>query len=120
MKRYRGFVPDIWWEEDDAAFHGRVSNVSDMIHFSAGSMTELQNAFEDSVDDYLEFCAEKGIEPKKPYSGRLALRLDPEVHAMADEAAKRTGRSLNQWIMDTVSEAASAENDRRRIRIRNR
>jgi predicted HicB family RNase H-like nuclease len=34
---------------------------------------KLEKAFRDSVDDYLDFCAERGEEPDKPFSGRFML-----------------------------------------------
>ncbi len=37
-------------------------------------------AFHDSVDDYLTFCAERGEEPEKPYSGKFVVRVEPELH----------------------------------------
>ena len=71
------------------------------------SVDELTQAFRDSIDDYLEFCAEQGTEPSKPFTGRLMLRLPPEVHRKAYVRAQREGKSLNQWISDMLAEASS-------------
>lgn len=56
-------------------FHGEVIDLRDVITFQGTSVEELERAFQDSVDDYLEFCEERGEEPDKPFSGRLMLRL---------------------------------------------
>jgi predicted HicB family RNase H-like nuclease len=43
-------------------------------------VNELKTSFEDSIDDYLEFCEERGEEPDKPFSGKFVLRIDPVLH----------------------------------------
>jgi predicted HicB family RNase H-like nuclease len=53
--------------------HGEVINIKDVITFQAKSVDELA-AFKDSTDDYLEFCAERGEKPDKPFSGKVMLR----------------------------------------------
>ena len=117
MKSYKGYVAEIWWDDDDSAFHGHVSNIRDTVHFTASSIPQLQLEFEASVDDYIAFCREGGRIPEKPYSGKVSLRMAPEVHARADEAARRSGKSLNQWIADTLNDAAERRNSDRDLRI---
>jgi predicted HicB family RNase H-like nuclease len=65
----------------------------------------LHVAFEEAVDDYLETCVKIGREPQKPASGKLMLRVPPEVHAVALRAAALTGKSLNQWAAKIIKEA---------------
>jgi len=48
------------------------------------------------LDDYLADCAERGVNPQKPASGKVMLRIRPEVHAAATIAALVAGKSLNQ------------------------
>ena len=55
-------------------------------------------AFRDSVDDYLEFCSQRGESPEKPYSGQFALRLDPALHRQLAHIAEETATSLNALI----------------------
>ncbi len=51
-----------------------------MIEYKGESVDELRKAFTDSVEDYLEFCSERGEEPEKPYSGKFLVRVGPELH----------------------------------------
>ena len=53
----------------------------------------------------LKVCAERGRETDKPFSGRMPLRIHPEVHRVATVAAKAAGKSLNAWLAETVEEA---------------
>lgn len=69
-------------------------------------MNQLRKAFHDSVDDYLEFCAERGESPEKPYSGRFMIRIEPELHKAVAMHAKMEHKSLNAWVHDTLAVAA--------------
>lgn len=118
MKAYKGYAPSIWLESDDQLFHGIVEGIRDTVHFAGASVEELEKAFHDSVDMYLEMCAEDEVEPDKPYSGKLAFRTTPEHHRLISEAAAASARSINQW-MDAVLEQAARqtlEEERRIVR----
>ena len=67
---------------------------------------EIEQAFQESVDDYLELCAERGEEPDKPFSGRLMVRVPPDLHRRLYFEAKAQGKSLNQLITETLSRAS--------------
>lgn len=75
MLRYKGFTGHVEFDDEAGLFHGEVIDLRDVITFQGTSVEELERAFQDSVDDYLEFCEERGEEPDKPFSGRLMLRL---------------------------------------------
>ncbi len=59
-----------------------------------------------SIDDYLAVCAERGRQPDKPFSGKIPLRVRPEIHRAAAEAAKAEKKSLNAWLAEMVEEKA--------------
>lgn len=106
MKPYKGYVASLTLEPDDRMFHGTVEGIRDVIHFAGASIDELEAAFHASVDDYLAWCAEDGVEPRKPHSGRLAFRTTPDHHRLIAEAAARRALSINQWMDETLAEAA--------------
>ena len=60
-------------------------------------------------NDYLQECQEKGLTPEKPASGKLLLRLAPELHGQAMVAAKAAGKSLNQWVAEALDRAVHAD-----------
>lgn len=74
--------------------------------FHGESVSELTAAFEEAVDDYIETCTKVGKTPQKPYSGKLMLRLPPEIHAAVATAAELSGQSINQWASDALSREA--------------
>ena len=65
-------------------------------------MEELKQAFENSVDDYLEFCRSRGEDPEKPFSGKFLVRVPPEVHRQIMAEARRQGKSLNAYVLEKL------------------
>src|SRR5450756_2614611 len=76
---YKGYQSKVELDEEAGVFHGEVINTRDVITFQGTSVGELKQAFEDSVDDYLEFCASRGEDPEKPFSGKFLIRVPPEI-----------------------------------------
>lgn len=106
MMEYKGYVGQVEFDDDANIFHGEVINLRDVVTFQGSSVVELRKAFEESVDDYLEFCAERGESPEKPYSGKFMVRLEPELHKMLAVRAKKERKSLNALVHDTLAHAA--------------
>ncbi len=109
MLEYKGYTGRIEFDDEAMLFHGEVIGLSDMITFQGTSVEELKEEFRDSIDDYLEFCEERGEEPDKPYSGRFVLRLPTELHRAVDMRARYEGKSLNQWILEVLEKAVSTK-----------
>ena len=104
---YQGYQAKVIFDEGADIFHGSVVNTRDVITFQGRSVDEIRTAFKDSVDEYLKFCAERGREPEKPYSGRIALRIPASLHRTASSAAHTEGKSLNSWLTAAVERAGA-------------
>ena len=102
MLKYKGYTGYVEFDDEAGIFHGEVLDLRDVITFQGKSVEEIEQAFRDSVNDYLEFCEERREEPDKPFSGRLMLRLPPHLHRKAYVSARREGKSLNQWIAEKL------------------
>jgi len=70
---YKGYLSRVEFDDEADIFHGEVINIRDVITFQGATIDELRQAFEDSVEDYLDFCAERGEEPDKPFSSRFTV-----------------------------------------------
>lgn len=103
MLTYKNYIAEITFDDEINTFHGEVINTRDVITFQGTSVNELKKAFKDSIDDYLDFCAKRKELPEKPFSGKFNIRLKPNLHREAYIAARRCGKSLNQWVADTIA-----------------
>lgn len=103
MMEYRGYVAHVEYDDEAGIFHGEVINLRDVITFQGQSVAELRRALRDSVDDYLDFCASRGEEPEKPFSGKFSLRIDPELHRRLAVRAQAERKSLNSWISEKLA-----------------
>ena len=104
----KGYRAAVTYDADAGIFHGEVVGTRDVITFAGTSVAELEREFRFSVDDYLAVCAARGRRPDKPFSGKIPLRVSPEIHRAAALAAKAQGKSLNAWLAETVARATSS------------
>ena len=75
MMIYKGYKGKVDYDNEAKVFHGEVIGLRDVITFQGKTVEELEKAFKDSIDDYLEWCTKSGEKPEKPYSGELRLRM---------------------------------------------
>ncbi len=101
------YVARIMLDEARGVLHGRVENLADVISFEGATVEELQKEFEESVKFYLEVCRKRGVEPRRPYSGKFVVRLNPSLHREIAVAADREGESINKWVERALEHAAA-------------
>lgn len=105
---YNGYSARIEFDAEDRLFVGHIAGIHDIVGFHGESVDELERAFHEAVDDYLAACKKLGQSPNKPFSGRVMLRLPPDVHARASAAAEVTGMSFNQWAARALEQAVES------------
>ena len=104
--RYKGYTGRVDYSEEDNCFCGVVTGLHrDGILFEGNTVDEVKKDFEESIEDYLASCEERGVEPEKPYSGKLVLRIQPSLHGEAAERAADCGISLNEFISRAIQAA---------------
>ena len=102
---HKGYTARIEYDERDNLFVGRILGLRAMISFHGETVDELRKEFVAAVEDYLNDCMQQDITPEKPASGKLMLRVPPEVHSAALIAAQAAGKSLNQWATEVLKSA---------------
>lgn len=105
MMEYKGYIGKAEIDEEAGILYGEVINVRDVITFEGTTVEEVQKAFRESVDDYLDFCAQRGEDPEKPFSGKFVVRLPAELHRKAYIQARLADKSLNGWVTDVLKTA---------------
>ncbi|RLB86150.1 MAG: toxin-antitoxin system HicB family antitoxin [Deltaproteobacteria bacterium] len=105
---HKGYFAKVEFDYEDHIFVGHIIGIRDVIGFHGESVTELETAFQEAVDNYLAACNELGQEPNKPYSGNLMLRIPSEIHAAVASAAEASGKSINQWAAGVLDKESHA------------
>ena len=110
IMQYKGYSAIVRHSADDECLVGHIAGINDIVGFHGDSVEEMRKAFEESVDFYLDSCARMGHEPNKPCSGRVALRLPPELHdrpaiQAENEAAFKYGITDPSQSVNTSSQS---------------
>jgi len=98
----------IQFDSDIGLFRGEFTGLNGGADFYAADVEGLQREGEASLRVFLDMCAHDGVEPFAKSSGRLMLRLPPELHAKAATAAKAAGISLNSMIEQAIRHEIAA------------
>ena len=104
MMKYKGYIGHVEYDDEAKIFHGEVVGLKDIITFQGSSVEELEEAFKDSVEDYLAWCKKRKERPEKTFSGTFNLRIPPDLHARLALQAKSLGVSLNSFIAQTLTQ----------------
>ena len=96
---YKGYKGSVEYSKVDNCLFGKVQGLSkDLIMYEGQTLDELRQDFEAGIDSYLEGCKADGVEPAKPYSGKLNLRMSSELHSRVAAIVASTGTTINDFI----------------------
>ena len=96
---YKGYKGSVEYSKEDNCLFGKVQGMSKaLILYEGQTLEELRKDFEAGVDSYLEGCKADGVEPTKPYSGRLNLRMSSELHSRVAAFVAASGTTINDFI----------------------
>ena len=109
MMEYKGYVAAVEYDDSEELLHGEVVNAGPypVVTFEAADVEGLKREFRASIDDYLARCEEEGVEPQRPFSGKLNLRLGAELHRRVAVSAAQQKVSINTWIKSVLEEQAT-------------
>jgi len=107
---YKGYIGIVEYDSDAKLFHGDVVNTRDVITFQGTTVDEIEQAFKESIQDYISWCKEEGVEPEKPYSGKFNLRLSPELHKEIAITAKKMNLSINNFVEKAIKDELAMVN----------
>ena len=99
---YNGFVGSVNYSQEDGVFYGKIEGINALVNFEGESVAELQNSFRQAVDDYVDLCHKKGIEPRKKYTGSFNIRVSPDVHMRLASLAQKRSISINKVVKSAL------------------
>ncbi len=101
--KYKGYIAQVKFDDRDKIFWGKVINITkDSITFEGSSVEKLERDFHDAVDDYIEICEERGVNPEDPFSGKFIVRIPAELHSAVVEESARQDVSLNKFVENAI------------------
>ena len=105
---YKGYKGSVEYSKADDCLFGKVQGLGkDLIAYEGQTLDELRKDFENGIDSYLEGCKADGIEPAKPYSGKLNLRMSSELHSRVAAFVALTGTTINDFINRAIKNELS-------------
>lgn len=109
LLKYKGYTGSVEYSNEDDCLFGKVQGLKEsLISYEGNTVEEIKKDFEDAIDYYLDSCKERGIEPAKPYSGRLVLRMSSDLHGRIAAAASAAGTTINDFINTALSRELKA------------
>ena len=86
-------------------FRGEILGLNGGADFYGKNPKQLRAEFKRSLDVFLAVCAEKGIEPRRHFSGKFNLRISPQLHEKIAIAAQARGQSINALAQQALHES---------------
>lgn len=99
---YKGFQGSVEFALEAGVLHGKILLIDDLVTYEADNITELNEAFKESVDDYLATCKELGLPPNKPFSGTFNVRIGASLHRDLARQAQREDKSINDFVREAI------------------
>ncbi len=103
-----GYQARIEYDPDLDQFRGEILGLNGGADFYGKNPKELRSEFKKSLQIFLEVCAEKGIEPRRSFSGKFNLRISPELHERLAIVAQAEGKSINLVAQEALQERVAA------------
>lgn len=100
--KYKDYLGSIEYSEEDGCLYGKIIGITDAVIYEADSVSELKRLFEQSVENYLIFCKEKGVIPEKSCKGSFNVRISPELHMQTVIFARNHDMTLNSVVMEAI------------------
>jgi predicted HicB family RNase H-like nuclease len=99
---FNNYHARIEYDPDLDMFRGEILGLNGGADFYGRNPKELRTEFKKSLAVFLEVCKEKGIEPRRHYSGKFNLRIPPELHEQLAIVAQAKGKSINAIAQEAL------------------
>jgi predicted HicB family RNase H-like nuclease len=103
-----GYHAKIEYAEELDLFRGEILGLNGGADFYGKSPKELRAEFKKSLQVFLDVCKEKGIEPRRSFSGKFNLRISPELHERLAIEAQAQGKSINTLAQEALQERVAS------------
>jgi predicted HicB family RNase H-like nuclease len=108
MMTLEGYKAKIEYDADLDMFRGEILGLNGGADFYGKNPKELRAEFKKSLLVFLDICREKGLEPRRNYSGKFNLRIPPELHEKLAIVAQAEGKSINTLAQEALQQRVAA------------
>ena len=100
---YKGYIGEFGIDED-AGLYGRVIGLRHTyLTFQGNTPAELKADFEDMINEYIDLCKKRNVEPEKPYKGSFNVRVGKQCHAQLAKIARQKNTSINNLVVEAIN-----------------
>lgn len=97
MLEYKGYYGSVSISLEDNCLFGKLEFIRPLVNFEGQTIKKLVKSFHEAVDDYLNDCEQRGVEPEKSCKGTYNVRVGHDLHLQAALAAHKNNMSLNEF-----------------------
>lgn len=101
---YKNYNGTVEYSKEDHCLFGKVIGLKSLLSYEGNSVQELEEDFQNVIDEYLFDCEERNVVPEQPYKGSFNIRINPELHRTIALYALKNGKSLNATVEEAISE----------------
>ena len=102
MLEHKGYTGRVVFDDEADLFHGELIGLRDVVTFQGRSTEELRQAFEESVDDYLEFSDERSEPPNAPPKVQVVLPLPDTLANRIHDQATAAQMTNEAWVIHVL------------------
>ncbi|MDE6607311.1 MAG: type II toxin-antitoxin system HicB family antitoxin [Lachnospiraceae bacterium] len=99
---YKNYNGTVEYSREDNCLFGKVIGLKSLLSYEGESLSELEQDFQNVIEEYLDVCKEQNMEPEQPYKGSFNVRITPELHRMIALYALEHGKSLNAAVEEAI------------------
>lgn len=99
---YKNYNGTVEYSKEDHCLFGKVVGIKALLSYEGDSVQELEQDFQNVIDDYLAECNERNVEPEQPYKGTFNVRISSELHRNIALYAIEHGKSLNAAVEEAI------------------
>lgn len=99
---YKNYNGTVEYSREDSCLYGKVIGIKSLISYEGDSVKELEQDFKSVIDEYLEDCKVRNVEPEQPFKGTFNVRVSPELHRAIAVYAIEHGKTLNAVVEEAI------------------
>jgi predicted HicB family RNase H-like nuclease len=106
IMEFHGFAARVDYDPGSNTMRAVTIDTSEPLMFEGPSIDDLRESAERVLAEHLARAAAEGRSAHRQYSGKFLVRVTPELHRAAVQAAERVGMSLNAWVAEALAAKA--------------